>query len=106
MDLQNDSLYYEGYITGYHKGIRDVLSGKITTAPKEGIGSLPLEAMNLSTRANNSLYRAGCSCITDVAALNEQVIAALRNIGKKTAAEIAQWLNEHEIHHTAWDMYL
>ena len=106
MNQIKDSLYYKGYMTGYQKGIRDALSGKITDVPKKDIASLPLEAMNLSTRASNSLYRAGCSCIADVAAHNEQTIATMRNIGRKTAMEIALWLNDHKIYYTAWEKYL
>lgn len=106
MDQTKDILYYKGYTAGYRKGVRDTLSGKITTVPKKDIASLPLEVMNLSTRANNSLSRAGCFCIADVAALNEQTIAAMRNMGAKTAAEIARWLDRHQIHYTAWEKYL
>lgn len=106
MDNLKDSLYYDGYTAGYRKGIRDALSGKVVSVPKKELAELPLDAMKLSTRANNSLYRAGCSCIADVAALNEQTISTMRNIGNKTAMEIARWLDDHQIQHTAWEMYL
>lgn len=106
MENIKDALYFEGYTAGYRKGICDALSGKVVSVPQKDIADIPIDAMKLSTRANNSLHRAGCSCIADVATLNEQTIATMRNIGNKTAMEIARWLDDHQIRYTAWEKYL
>ena len=98
--------YYAGYLAGYQQGIYDALNGNITKIPSNDIAMLPIQAMGLSTRANNCLCRAGCSCVGDVTALSEQTLATMRHMGKKTAAEIAHWLDQHHIHHTPWKKYL
>ena len=99
-------IHYSSYLAGYRDGVRDTLNGKITRIPNNDLAALPLQAMGLSTRATNCLRRAGCSCVADVAALNGQTIATMRNMGIKTATEIARWLHNHHIHCTEWDEYL
>lgn len=44
--------------------------------------------------------------IADVVALSEHSIATMRNLGVKTASEIAHWLQDHEICYSAWRKYL
>lgn len=68
--------------------------------------ALPLEVLELSTRAYNSLRRIGINSVGDVVAMMENLrtqdnlLKAGRNIGKNSAAEImlALWLFEVSYH--------
>lgn len=101
-----DDLYRKGYIAGYRDGIRAADSGKAATIIEKGIVDFPVEVMGLSTRACNCLSRAGCANIADVVVLSDQAIAAMRNMGAKTASEIAHWLDDNGICYSAWSKYL
>ena len=103
--MEKDSQYYKGYVAGYRKGIVDGLAGK-RLEPVETIADLPINAMRISARARNCLAAAGCSSVADVVALGEQVISSMRNLGVKSAAEIAAWLAEYGICYSAWSKYL
>ena len=106
MELSHDRNYYEGYLTGYRDGLLDAAAGRIPAALPEDLLSLPIKSMNLSARAIKCLSRSGCGTVQDAAALNDYAIANMRNMGKKTAAEVARWLNEHGVCGTAWQRYL
>lgn len=106
MEEQQNSLYYKGYLKGYQDGVRDALQGKTSQITKHDISQLPVKAISLSTRAQNCLTRAGCNCVADVAALSDQKIAAMRNLGTKTASEVARWLDANGIRYSAWNKYL
>ena len=106
MEKTQDNPYYKGYIEGYRDGVRDACCGKTPKTIGNDIINLPIKVMALSTRANNCLSRAGCIYIADVAALNEHTIATMRNMGSKTAAEIAHWLDTHGLCYSAWSAYL
>ena len=56
--------------------------------------------MYISQQIRNDRY------ISDVAKLSEQKIATMRNLGTKTASEIARWLDEQGISYSAWCRYL
>lgn len=105
MKAAQDDLYYKGYIAGYRDGISDAASGVTTKMIESDIANLRIKAMALSTRAHNCLLRAGCAYISDVMAFNEHTITTTRNIGAKTASEIARWLDEHGICYSAWSKY-
>ena len=99
-------VYFEGYIAGYRDGLQAAASGKELWQMQEDIRSLPIKSMDISTRAVNCLSRYGCSSIGDAANLSAHSILTMRNMGAKTASEIARWLNEHGICGTAWQSYL
>ena len=103
--MERDDQYYKGYIAGYRDGIVDGFAGK-RILPEGNVVDLPINAMQISARARNCLAAAGCSKVTDVFALSEQVISTMRNLGAKSAAEIAVWLDEHGICYSAWSKYL
>lgn len=105
MKLSIDDPYYRGYIAGYRDGAADAAGGKIKSIEAD-LAQLPIHAMALSARANHCLSRADCQTVADVAALSESTIAVMRNMGSKTAAEIARWLDTHGIHGSAWNRYL
>ena len=75
------------------------------TAPNEVL-NLPIEQLELSTRAHNCMVAAHCKRIGDVARLTDEQIATMKRLGKISANEIAQALQAQGIKHTAWDSYL
>ena len=103
MDISQGNMYYEGYTAGYRDGFHAAVS---KVAYDQELTALPIKALFLSTRAYNCLSRAGCVCVADVAALSESTIATMRNLGSKTASEVARQLAVHGIIHTAWSAYL
>lgn len=106
MTKPQDDLYYKGYIAGYQDGIRDAAAGRNVKMTESDVMGLPIRGMALSVRASNCLSRAGCTNVADVAALSEHSIAVMRNMGTKTASEIARWLDAHGISFSAWSKYL
>ena len=103
---QEEALYRQGYIAGYQKALMDY-----HILPKDShisveIQALPIDNLGLSARAVNCLRIAGCNCIGDVCGLDELRIQRMRNLGPKTAAEIAGLIVEYGIHHTAWSQFL
>ena len=104
--MRMDPLYYKGYITGYRDGVKDAALGKVADGQSSDIGKLPIQAMGLSTRACNCLVYCGCTHVEDVIALSSYAIMSMRNLGPKTASEIARWLTEHGILCSAWAEYL
>lgn len=94
----------KAYLLGYHAGYSDGISGKEkdrVQAPSD-----PIEAMDLSGRAHSCLHYAGYRLISEVAALPEFDIQRMRNLGKKTANEIALALHKLGIFGTDWDLFL
>lgn len=96
---------YEAYLAGYRDGVKDVTSGKAVAWQLSDLGKLPIKAMALSTRAYNCLVNCGCTYVEDVIALSSYSIMTMRNLGPKTAAEIAHWLLDHGILSSAWTEY-
>ena len=97
--------YERGFRHGYQKAIEDFMNGELSTTIPTEIAQLPLDAVNLSSRARNCLQFIGCRCLADVCNLSETQIAMMRNLGKKTSAEIAEVLEDHGLCHTHWSKY-
>ena len=106
MENQRGYQYYKGYVAGYRDGTADAANGAVREMNEQDITSLPIEMAELSARARNCLSRAGCIRISDATSLNDHTIATMRNLGRKTASEIARWLDEHGICYSAWNKYL
>lgn len=106
MNKPTDSGYYQGYIAGYRDAIAGTISGKAAHIAENDLAALPIKAMAISTRAHNCLLRAGCTNISDVANIRYSTLRHMRNMGNKTGAEIARWLDAHGFHFTAWAVYL
>lgn len=70
-----------------------VLSG--TPAP---VRDIPLEGLNLSVRAYNCLFRAGCRTLGEVAAMTESQCMQIRNLGCRAFAEVKMALKDHGYH--------
>ena len=103
--IQNP-LYQKGYVTGYWDGVKDAISGNVKDCQTSGIANLPIKAMALSSRAYNCLAQCGCVHVKDVVSLNSDAILKMRNLGPKTASEIACWLIEQGILSSAWTEYI
>lgn len=102
MDEKDTGSYTKGYRVGYLDGYRDG-SGK--ECPCD-IPDLPLEYLGLSARARNSLTRAGLERIRDVAAVKHTKIRYMRQLGVKSADEVARSLQSMGIRGTDWDLFL
>ena len=105
--MTESAAYRKGYQQGFQAGYQTALAHccQDTSAPSQDLLTLPLEALGLSSRARNRLTCAGCRCLGDVCALSIHQIATMRNLGIKTAAEIAEVLAEHNLHNTHWAKY-
>lgn len=104
-DIQ-ELMFRKGYAAGYRDGVQQAMEGKAKQIQGCEISDMPIEITGLSARACHCLARAGCIDVADVAALGDYRIATMRGLGKKTASEVARWLEAHGIHHTAWCEYL
>lgn len=104
--MSDDHLYKKGYAAGYWAGVQDALSGTVTDWRSSDIRKLPIQAMGISSRACNCLMFSGCTHVEDLFSLSGCDIARMRNVGRKTASEIAKWLTEQGILDTAWSEFL
>lgn len=94
-----------GYKQGYKDGNADGRNGMEHPTISEELLNLPIISLGLSVRAYNCLMRANCKCIGDVIRLSEQQIQTMKNLGVKTAGEIAAALKSKGIFNTNWDKY-
>ena len=106
MSMLNDLHNKNGYIAGYWDGVKDACCGKAEQWQSKNIMKLAVKAMGLSARAGNCLINSGCTYIGDVIQLSSCQIMRMRNLGPKTASEIAQWVMEHGILSTAWSEFI
>ena len=106
MDASKESQYYKSYIAGYRDGVADAYRGNVKFHSTKDLAELPVTVLGLSTRARNCLLRAKCQTVADILALDEHTVHTMRNLGPKTAAEIAQWLVEHYYFSSIWVQYL
>lgn len=102
MGEKDTGSYNKGYRHGYLDGYRD---GAGQEYPN-GIPDLPLEYMGLSVRARNCLTKAGMERIEDVASANRTRIQYMRQLGPKSADEVARALWAMGIRGTDWDLFL
>lgn len=106
MKIPKGSNYSKEYIAGYRDGAKDAVSGKLTDGAVLEIAYLPIKAMEVSTRAKNCLFYSGFTNVGELLALNSEEIMRIRNLGQKTASEIAKWLIESGILNSAWSEYV
>ena len=110
MEKQQDNSYCKGYRYGYLDGYRDGImaaqKGECRELKENELLFLPIEAMEISTRARNCLVRLRCKQISDLMELNDETLQRAKNLGSKTAAEIAAWLDRNGFPHTVWSRYL
>lgn len=103
-----DSEYQKGYNLGYRAGYRNgaeaAQSGN--PHPEEDLLNLPIENLGFSTRTYHCLRLAGYGRVRELAAVSEEQAARIRNLGRKSADEIARTLQAHGLPYTAWSKYL
>lgn len=101
-----DQGYTHGYKAGYEMGRKDERTGREQAYEDNPDMNLTIENLNLSTRAYQCLRKLVCHKIGDVAQKEADDIWRTRNMGKKTADEIAQALRNHGIYNTDWDQFI
>lgn len=106
MEQPKDAQYCKAYIMGYRDGVRDAQSGKNLANIDSDLLKLPVEAMEITTRARNCLLWTKCYTVGDVLHLDADDIRKIRNMGPKTATQIAHWLTAHGFYCSAWTEYL
>lgn len=104
--MSKDHVYKKGYAAGYWAGVQDAVSGTVIDLQSSDIRRLPIQAMEISARACNCLIHSGYTHVEDLLSLSHRDIARMRNVGRKTASEIAKWLTEQGILGTAWSEFL
>lgn len=98
--------YMQGYFAGYRDARTDIKNGINQLTIESDLLSQPIETMALSTRASNSLAQAGFCYVGDITKLSDSQIIAIRKLGAKSRAEIANWLDKNGITNTAWHLFL
>ena len=105
-EKENKLGYKKGYDKGYKDGMEDAAKGKTYHGVLAEIAAQPIDNLDLSIRAYNSLLRLGCKTIGDCMLLKKDQILNVRNLGKKTRIEIASALQEREVVGTVWDEFV
>ena len=98
--------YAVGYKAGYENGVEDAKKALVKDFAPEALIEQPIEVLNLSVRSYNCLRYNGCVRIKDVLKFNERDILRIRNLGPKSADEIARALHACGIKFTQWDKFL
>lgn len=98
--------YKTGYDQGYNDGYEDGKNGVEKPVISEELLNHPIDSMGLSVRAFNCLLRARCERVGDVVRMSEYQIQTLRNLGAKSANEIACALRDMGISNTNWASYI
>lgn len=98
--------YKVGYKQGYKDGNADGRNGVEQPAISDKLLNHPINSMGLSVRAFNCLHRASCERVGDVVRMTEYQIQTLRNLGPKSANEIACALRDMGIPNTNWETYI
>ena len=98
--------YKTGYDQGYKDGYSDCSNGTEQPSISDELLNHPIESLGLSVRAFNCLRRAQCLRVGDVVRLSAEQIDKLRNLGPKSASEIACALGNIGIPNTSWCRYI
>ena len=106
MNTVEKEIYYKGYVAGYRQGMQDATNGYTIDLDNVCAGDIPVIAADLSTHAKNCLMLYGCKYIRDVVEFDAVRIKTMRNFGKKTAGEVARYLDGLGICYSAWNAYL
>ena len=87
-------------------GVSGVIARQTESAREAALASLPkpdkpedipLEELELSVRSYNCLKRAGVDNLADIAALTQDELSQVKNLGKKSVDEICAVLTKHGI---------
>lgn len=94
-----------GYSEGYQQGIEDAPQGITKAGVSVTISSLPVEALELSTRTYNALKRAGYETIGEIIPLTHREMIHVKNLGPQQRQEVAVGLHKYGITQTEWDLF-
>ena len=98
--------FSKGYAEGYRHGRIDQKNNVDHSYGPEDLLAQPIEYLNLSTRAQQCLFYRNCETVGDVVRLSEETIRTTRNLGKKSADEIARKLRAAGAQGSDWDQFL
>jgi len=98
--------YSKGYTDGYRHGKTDAENNVTYSYGPEELLAKPIQHLNLSTRSQQCMFALHCETVGDVVRLTEEQIMRTRNLGKKSADEIARKLNAAGAKGSAWDQFL
>lgn len=88
--------YREGFMDAYFRG-----GGH----GPGNVPDMPVEMLGLSAYGLNCLMRAGIRTVGETAEISEEDLRRMRNLGPKTAAEIAAALRKQGVIYTIWDKF-
>lgn len=97
--------YQKGFDDGYKQGVEDAPHGVSKIGVSVTVASLPIEALDLSTRAFNALKAAGFNDIGDITTLTRREMIHIKNLGPKQRHEVAAGLHHYGITDTDWDLF-
>jgi len=98
--------YSKGYADGYRHGKTDAENNVAFSYGPEDLLAQPIQYLNLSTRSQQCMFALHCETIGDLVRLTEEQIMRTRNLGKKSADEIARKLKAAGARGSAWDQFL
>lgn len=98
--------FSKGYAEGYRHGRIDQENNVDYSYGPEDLLAQPIEYLNLSTRAQQCLFYRHCETVGDAVRLSEETIRTTRNLGKKSADEIARKLRAAGAQGSDWDQFL
>ena len=98
--------FSKGYADGYRHGRMDQENNIAHSFGPDDLLAQPVEYLNLSTRAQQCLFLRGCETVGDIVRLTEETIRTTRNLGKKSADEIARKLQAVGAKGSDWDQFL
>lgn len=104
-DIEYERGYQKGFDDGYEQGVKDAPNGVIKAGTSVTLSSLPIEALDISTRAFNALKRAGFNSIGDLVNLTRSEMIHIKNLGPKQRGEVAAGLRHYGLSHTNWDLF-
>ena len=102
-------MLHDEYMRGYSDAMEDAETGKDSHMKKvvAGLLELPIDEFDLSVRAFNCLKRSGVNKVGDLLTYDtEDSIMRIRNLGRRSAGEIALKLNQQGICNSAWAKFL
>ena len=93
-----ETLYKEVKTNGLMNAIVEKFGGgaKIEIGYTQAVCDTPVELLDLSVRSYNALMRANCKTVGQaITAINQQSLQGMRNLGRKSIAEIRSLIVEY-----------
>lgn len=97
--------FEEGFEEGFQYGLSEATQSMSKNGLTASISCMPIEVLELSSRAFHGLQHAGYHTIGAVCLLLKEEIVRIPGLGPKSFAEIAHALQKRGIQYTAWDIF-